>query len=599
MSATITTLASFGGGSGYQKTAGLIVDAAGNLYGTTPSGGANNDGTVFEVQAGSGVVTTLASFGLSPGDWENGAFPSGGLIADAAGNLYGTAADGISYGTVFELQAGSSVITTIVTFNGSNNGGHPRAGVIADAAGNLYGTTSEAGAYGDNGTVFEVQAGSGVVTTLANFDGSNGWNPVGGVIADAAGNLYGTTPLGGAGNVGTVFEVKAGSGVVTTLVSFDGSNGDQPTAGLIADAAGNLFGTTAEGGAGNNGTVFEVKAGSDVVTTLATFDNSNGSEPFAGLIVDAAGDLFGTTVKGGANGDGTVFEVKAGSGVVTVLASFDGNNGTQPYAGLVADAAGDLYGVTSQGGANGDGTVFELTNTGFVTASASCFLRGTRIATPAGEVAVEALRIGDPVLTASGEAVPIHWIGTRGYLARLMHPHQRADLLPIRIAAGALGEATPARDLFVSPEHMMCLDGVLVAARNLLNGTTIARAGNIEKIEYFHIELPRHSIILAEGAATESFLDTGNRNMFANVLDYLTLGADLEAPQQAACLPIVAEGTALDAIRGRLAERTNRRAVGGAMVRKLEDANNIGTLPRGGSASLPVFGSARRELVAG
>jgi uncharacterized repeat protein (TIGR03803 family) len=160
--------------------------------------------------------------------------------------------------------------------------------------------------------VFEIKAGSGAVTTLATFNGANGDEPFAGLIADAAGNLFGTTELGGANNDGTVFEIKAGSGAVTTLATFNGTYGS--AAGLIADAAGDLYGTTVGGTHGYGATVFEIKAGSGAVTTLATFNYANGASPNGSLIADAAGNLFGTTAHGGANNDGTVFEIKAGSG---------------------------------------------------------------------------------------------------------------------------------------------------------------------------------------------------------------------------------------------------------------------------------------------
>jgi uncharacterized repeat protein (TIGR03803 family) len=203
------------------------------------------------------------------------------------------------------------------------------------------------------------------LTTLATFNGNNGEDSLAGLIADAAGDLFGTTFNGGMygdGTVGygTVFEIKEGSYAVTTLAAFNGTNGEGPSANLIADAAGNLYGTTQYGGANDDGTVFEIKTGSGAITTLATFNGTDGRIPIGGLITDAAGDLFGTTSAGGAYGDGTVFEIKAGSGTVTTLLSFNGTDGSDPSAGLIADAAGDLFGTTYAGGANGDGTVFEV-----------------------------------------------------------------------------------------------------------------------------------------------------------------------------------------------------------------------------------------------
>jgi uncharacterized repeat protein (TIGR03803 family) len=271
----------------------------------------------------------------------------------------------------------------------------PSLGVVADAAGNLYGTT-DAGGANDEGTVFEIKAGSGAVTILATFNDTYGGRPFAGLIADAAGNLYGTTVGGGAygtGGYGTVFEIKAGSGAVTTLASFNSTNGAWPIAGVIADAAGDLYGTTVGGGANKSSTVFEIKAGSGAVTTLASFNSTNGTAPHGGLIADAAGDLYGTTSSNGSSATRIVFEIKAGSGAVTTLATFNGTYGTAP--GLIADAAGNLYGTTAVGGANGQGTVFELTNTGFVVSTS---------ASPKASLA--AIAPGSATLVVGTEAAP-------------------------------------------------------------------------------------------------------------------------------------------------------------------------------------------------
>jgi uncharacterized repeat protein (TIGR03803 family) len=350
---SIVTLASFNGSNGDSPIASLIEDSSGNLFGTTDAGGTFNNGTVFEVAAGSGSITTLASFNGS-----NGAVPFAGLIEDSSGNLFGTTREGgtSNSGTVFEVVAGSGSITTLASFNGFN-GAIPSGGLVEDGSGNLFGTTFE-GLLGF-GNVFEVAAGSGSITTLAWFDGSSGVDPIAGLVEDGSGNLFGTTFGGGRPGPGTVFEVVAGSGSITTLASFNGSNGADPFAGLVEDRSGNLFGTTREGGTSNNGTVFEVAAGSGSITTLASFNGANGADPFAGLVEDRSGNLFGTTREGGASNIGTVFEVAAGSGSITTLESFDGSNGANPYAGLVEDVSGNLFG-TASGGGSGYGTVFEI-----------------------------------------------------------------------------------------------------------------------------------------------------------------------------------------------------------------------------------------------
>jgi uncharacterized repeat protein (TIGR03803 family) len=386
---TLTTLAGFNGTDGANPYAGLIADPSGDLFGATVYGGASGYGAMFELpKTSSGYASTPTILVSLNGT--NGAITTGTLeatlVADAFGNLLGTTyAGGTSgEGTVFEIVKTStgyaSTPTTLVNFNGTN-GANPFAGLIADANGDLFGTTYQGGASGD-GTVFEIAKTStgyaSTATTLVSFNVTNGANPVGGLMADAGGDLLGTTQLGGASNDGTVFEIaKTSTGYASTaatLVSFSGANGANPYAGLVADANGDLFGTTNAGGASNEGTVFEIAKTSSgyagTATTLVSFNGENGANPFAGLIVDGHGNLFGTNNAGGPSDYGTVFEVaKTSSGYAntpTVLVNFDGANGANPQAGLVADVNGNLFGTTYNGGASGVGTVFELTGSGFV-----------------------------------------------------------------------------------------------------------------------------------------------------------------------------------------------------------------------------------------
>ena len=299
-------------------------------------------------------VDVLASFGTTGTD------ETAGLTMDSSGNLYGTTyeAGASGDGTVFELAKGSSTITTLASFNGID-GENPYAGVIVDNSGNLYGTTYLGGA-NNVGTVFELAKGSGTITTLASFNSTDGAYPTSSLIVDSSGNLYGTAAIGGANDDGTLFELAKGSGTITTLASFNSTSGQGPPAGLIMDSSGNLYGTAVIGGANDDGTVFELASGSSTITALASFNGTNGSEPFAGLIMDSTGNLYGTTKTGGASGDGTVFELAKGSSTITDLVSFNGSNGSQPFAGLIMDSSGDLYGTTYEGGASGDGTVFEV-----------------------------------------------------------------------------------------------------------------------------------------------------------------------------------------------------------------------------------------------
>ena len=359
---TLTTLASFNGTNGAFPERGLVLDAHGNLFGTVPFGGANGQGAVYELAAGSRTITTLASFNGTNGDR-----PESDLVLDAHGNLFGTTQFGGAngQGTVFKLAAGSNTITTLASFHGTN-GDQPTGSLVRNAHGNLFGATAFGGANGQ-GTVFKLAAGSNTITTLASFHGTNGDRPTGGLVRNAHGNLFGTTAFGGANGQGTVYELAAGSRTITTLASFNGANGAGafPGAGLVRNAHGNLFGTTAAGGANGQGTVLELAAGSGTITTLASFNGANGAFPSAGLaVLDAQGNLFGTTEDGGVDNLGTVYELAAGSNTITTLASFNGTNGANPGAGLVLDAQGNLFGTTNVGGtgggSNGLGTVFEL-----------------------------------------------------------------------------------------------------------------------------------------------------------------------------------------------------------------------------------------------
>jgi uncharacterized repeat protein (TIGR03803 family) len=357
---TFTTLHSFAGAAGEYPVAGLIVDAAGNLYGTTQQGGAHGLGTVFKVDSTAGTETVLHSF---KGGKSDGAFPSAGLAVDSKGNVYGTTTLGgrSNHGTVFKVTATATVVYSFTGTKG--DGAYPIAGLVADAADNVYGTTQQGGTHGF-GTVFELSA-AGKEKVLYSFKGvPDGEYPCAGLILDAKGNLYGTTQLGGPAsqNDGTVFKVDK-AGKETVLYSFTDANGDgaYPFGGVVRDKAANLYGTASDGGANGIGIVFKLdKAGKESVLYSFGTNKGDGAYPFAGLVMDAKGNLYGTAELGGANGPGAIFEVTP-SGVETILHSFDGTDGADPLAGLVQDSAGNLYGTTTEGGAHNNGVVFKLT----------------------------------------------------------------------------------------------------------------------------------------------------------------------------------------------------------------------------------------------
>jgi len=319
------------------------------------------------------TFTTLFSF-----DGTDGASPYAGLVQATNGDVYGTTtppggANG--EGTVFKITP-SGTLTTLYSFcsqSGCTDGEDPVAGLVQATNGDFYGTTYYLGANGNGGTVFKITA-SGTLTTLYSFCSQSGCtdgaNPNAGLVQGINGDFYGTTQRGGAYGEGTVFKITP-SGALTTLHSFDGTDGEQPVAGLVQASNGDFYGTTSISGACEGGTLYKITP-SGALTTLHIFGctDTDGSNPEAGLIQATNGDLYGVTPFGGANGDGTVFEITP-SGTLTILYSFCSQSGCtdgeQPPAGLVQATNGDFYGTTYGGGANGLGTVFKITPSGTLT----------------------------------------------------------------------------------------------------------------------------------------------------------------------------------------------------------------------------------------
>jgi uncharacterized repeat protein (TIGR03803 family) len=377
------TLYSFKDGTdGASPVAGLIMDAAGNLYGTTSSGGGNRCrgygcGTVFQLDS-TGKERVLYRFRGG----NDGAVPSASLLRDGSGNLYGTTvarSPEEGGGTVFKLsKAGKE--TVLHRFGNGPDGYDVAGGLVSDTSGNFYGTTTLGGSdrslCGGTGCgiVYKVSQ-AGKETILYNFTGSSdGQNPYAGLTRDAAGNLYGTTASGGGvgqcrGNAGcgTVFKIDT-TGKETVLYRFSGgTDGGYPLAPLVRDATGNLYGTAEVGGdlsgcgGSGCGTVFKLD-GSATLTVLHTFTGQwpDGGQPQSGVIMDGSGNLYGTTVEGGAWGFGTVYELHT-SGTLTLLHSFIERDGAFPYAPVMMDSEGNLYGTAPSRGAYDYGTVFKLT----------------------------------------------------------------------------------------------------------------------------------------------------------------------------------------------------------------------------------------------
>ncbi len=364
----------------------MIQGSDSNFYGTTESGGPNGDGTLYKITP-QGTETVLHLFGTSSGD---GYHPQAGLIQASDGNFYGTTSDGgtnsscengAGCGTIFRFSPSSGTYTVLYSLGGfSGDGENPVAALIQGSDGNLYGTTSAGGASG-NGTVFKFNPTAGTETVLYSFAGSpsDGQAPYAGVIQGSDGNLYGTTPAGGASGNGTVFEFNLTALTETVLYSFAGGpndDGQAPYAGVIEGTDTNLYGTTVLGGPTNAGIIFLFSPASAAEKIIYNFEGYGGFavDP-SGLIQGSDGNFYGTTSAGGTNclssgsgGCGTIFMFSPSSGVYTVLHSFgsfsgDGENptGAGPTgAGVIRTSDGTLYGTTGSGGTNGDGTVFEF-----------------------------------------------------------------------------------------------------------------------------------------------------------------------------------------------------------------------------------------------
>jgi uncharacterized repeat protein (TIGR03803 family) len=288
------------------------------------------------------------------------------LVQGIDGNLYGTtsAVGPSDLGTVFVVTS-QGQLKNLHKFDGTD-GSNPVAGLMVAPNGTLYGTTQSGGTSGD-GTIFKITP-SGTITSLHSFDGTDGANPYDGLVQATNGMLYGTTQSGGATGVGAIFEITP-SGTLTSLQSFSGTDGAAPYAGLVQAASGLLYGTTSYGTAYEQGTVYSMSL-SGTLKTLCAFDHSNGSEPIGGLVQGTDGNFYGTTNVGEAYDHGIVFKITP-TGTLTTLHSFGGSDGAQPEGTLVQGTDGNFYGTTAEGGANcapyGCGTIFQITPTGTLT----------------------------------------------------------------------------------------------------------------------------------------------------------------------------------------------------------------------------------------
>jgi uncharacterized repeat protein (TIGR03803 family) len=383
---TYTVLQNFTGGQdGATPEAGLRADKAGNLYGTAAGGGSGHFGCVFRLSnKGSGWILTPL-YGFAGGN--DGASPVSRVTISPEGIIYGSTyvggglggCDGQGCGTVFNLRPPAFACktalcpwteTVLYRFTGGNDGGQPSGDLVFDRAGNIYGTAFAGGSSGA-GTVFELIPSGGGWTekVLYTFTGAaDGGTPEGGVVFDKNSNLYGTTSQNGAYGCGTVFQlVPTGSSwTETTLYEFgqNGSDGCNSHAGLIFDPSGNLYGTTLNGGPQGGGTVFQLtpSGGGWAESLLYFFTGGYDGGPVGAVTIDSAGSLFGTANSDG-GGLGFAFKLTPsnGSWTYTDLHDFNDGDGFQPFGTLILDANGNVYGTATGGGGYGSGVVWEIT----------------------------------------------------------------------------------------------------------------------------------------------------------------------------------------------------------------------------------------------
>jgi len=348
-----TVLHSFGGSDGANPTAGVVMDSSGNLYGTA--------GVAYMLDT-AGLETILYSF---PGG-ANGSGANGGVILDSTGNLYGVAYGGVtSAGVLYELNAAGQQ-TVLFTFASTTDGSVTAGRLVSDSSGNLYGATSAGGIYAA-GVVYKVNP-AGKERVLYTFaGGSDGQYPSGGVTLDSAGNLYGTTFGGGANAVGVIYKIDT-TGTETDLHSFTGGGfGANPTGGVVLDSAGNLYGAAGGGGPKNYGIVYKLYSNGHQMVLHAFSGGADGAQPNGPLVLDSAGNIYGTTLSGGTAGHGVVFKLDS-KGNETILYTFTGGaDGAQPNGGLSLNAAGTIYGTTYAGGTAGYGVVYKLNAKGRLT----------------------------------------------------------------------------------------------------------------------------------------------------------------------------------------------------------------------------------------
>jgi hypothetical protein len=572
LSNTSTAVISVGGNAVYGTGGAVSVTNAGAIEGTgtlvdgillLEGGSVDNTGTISGGTNGI-VITdatgTVTNSGTITGGLEGGVYLNGG--GSVANN--GTAAYISGYNVGVEIRGAVGTVANSGTMDSKNG-----LGVVLNLGGSIANTGTAALIEGEGNGVL-AQGAAATVTNAGTIEGMG----TAGIGAGFAGNYNDTLT-----NSGTI------SGRFDSVL-FSGSDSDRVIIDPGAVFVGNVIGgsgsntlelasatSTGTGTIGGLGSKYQ-KFGDIIVDPGASWDFASGDTIGNGgtLEIGAGATVTGTIAFGGVNGeikiDGTSLptdptlaigatiggmvrgDVIDLTGIAynttnsAVLSGSDVLKVTENGQTYDLQLAGNFTGNTFNLAPDGSGTLIEEDNT-------PCYCRGTLILTDRGEVPVEELAIGDLVMTVSGEAKPIKWIGMRSYDGRFIRGQR--DVLPVVITAGALGEGIPARDLWVSPEHALYIDKLLVPAKLLVNGMTITQVAAVERLEYFHIELDPHDVIFAEGTPAETYIECDNRLMFHNAAEYTAL-----YPETAPCQPYaprIAEGRAATTIRKRLLAR--------------------------------------------
>ncbi|MGO9700162.1 MAG: Hint domain-containing protein [Xanthobacteraceae bacterium] len=409
-------------------------------------------------------------------------------------------------------------------------------------------------------TTFDVIGGTWTVTGA----GSD-WNVEGGTF-EVSGSVTDTTVSTG----GTLVILPGGSADPTTV----DAGGSETIDSSASDSGALVYGTQYVDGAADGTTVYAggrqvVQNGgtaSNTVISGGTMEIVSGGSATGSVDFEGGGTLQidGSQAPGLLLGGTALYNFKPGDMIDLTGVDYSTPNtafvnesdqlqitegGNTYEIQLTGDFTGDTFHLAADNGGSGPGT--EITET-------PCYCPGTLIATPRGEQRVEELKIGDEVMTASGAARPIKWIGKRSYRGRFVMG--RKDILPVCIKAGALEDNVPKRDLWISPNHAMYLDGVLIEAKDLVNGVSVVQAQSVESIEYFHVELETHDVIIAEGALAESFIDDDSRFLFHNAREYRALYPAAVTTIAQYCARRLQEGYEVEAVRRHIASRAGLSA---------------------------------------